>query len=169
MNKTKKRPSRERQTTTAAAMLGIAARIRKLADEADPTRLSWRDQVKAALTVCADLDEGMIRAGQAMRDAGVDVDFANMTICMGAENIAERRRGDKVNRDLQDAAKGQLTDDGLDWRLSQVEAAVLREFGEGEMADALLASEAAFNAKYREPGRLAHFGPIPKPGDTGSR
>lgn len=168
MNKPKKGPSRNGQPAAAADLLKIAARIGTLADEAEPSE-SWRSRVKNALTVCADQDEGMIRAGQAMRDAGVDVDFANMTICMGAEGIAEDRRTDKVNRDLRDAEKGQLTDDGLEWEFRQVEAAVLREFGEDEMADALLANEAAFIAKYREPGRLAHFGPIPKLGDTGSR
>lgn len=97
-----------------------------------------------------------------MRDAGIDIDFANFSICLGAEGIAEERRSAKIDRDIKAAQEGrQMKDDGRDWRHCQVEAAVLREFGENEMADALLADEAAFNAKYREHGRLAHFGPIP--------
>ncbi len=168
MKKPKKRSSRTGTTAAAADLLKIAADIGKLADEAEPSE-SWRSRVRNALTVCADRNEGMIRAGQAMRDAGVDVDFANMTICMGAEHIAEDRREAKMNRDFRDAEKGQLTDDGLEWEARRVEAAVLREFGEDEMADALLADEDAFLAKYREPGRLAHFGPLPKrQGNTGS-
>ena len=103
-----------------------------------------------------------------MRDAGVHLGFALFSICLGAEGIAEGRRAAKVDRDLKNAKEGRpLKDDGRDWRLRQVEADVLREFGENEMADALLADEDAFNAKYREPGRLAHFGPLPGRGTPG--
>jgi len=187
--KKKNRPSDKE--TTAAVLVNIAARVGKLADEAEPTP-SWRDKVKAALTGTADRREGMIRAGQAMRDAGKDIDFANLTICIGAENIAEDRiKTDAGLARISAAIKkkekkyglkedeywppGEAPDDvetlqaAFNKRCRQIMADVLREFGEDEMAAALLADEDAFDAKYREPGRLAHFGPHPKRrGNTGS-
>jgi len=186
-----KKPNKKTAARTAAMkpanesekLLGIAARIMKLSADAEPEG-SWREKVKRTLSGCENQDEGMIRAGQAMRDAAIDVDFANMTICCGAEDIAaDRVKTDaelaKISRTIDAAEKahglgkdeywpqGEAPDDvetlraAYTKRSRQIEADVLREFGENEMADALLADEDAFNAKYREPGRAAHFGPLP--------
>jgi hypothetical protein len=157
----------KKPTDESGKLLGIAARIMRLSADVEPAA-SWRDRVKRALSGSRNRYEGIIRAGQAMRDAGADVDFANFSICLGAEGIAEERRTAKMNRDREAAKHGRaLDEDGPDWRSRQVEADVLREFGENEMADALLADEDTFIAKYREPGRLAHFGPLPtKPTDA---
>jgi len=171
-------------TDESGKLLGIAARIMKLSAAAEPSE-SWREKVKRALSGCPNRSEGMIRAGQAMRDAGVDVDFAHMTICMGVEHIAEARIQTDAERvrisraiDAANKAHGLGPDEywprgkapaevkalntAHDKRCLQMKADVFREYGENEMADALLADEDAFDAKYREPGRLAHFGPLPE-------
>ncbi len=167
-------------------LVGIAAKIMKLSAAAEPAP-SWKDKVNAARVVCEDTSEAVLRAGQAMRDAGRNVDFANMSICMGAEDIAaDREKTDaglaKISRATAKKKKGYGLKDDEYWPLNEapddvkallaaftercrrIEADVLREFGENDMADALLADEAAFNAKYREPGRLAHFGNFPAEG-----
>ncbi len=156
------RPAAKNKTDESGPLLGIAARIMRLSADAEPAD-SWRDRVRRALSGSRNRHEGIIRAGQAMRDAGVDLGFALFSICLGAEGIAEARRSAKMERDIKAVNQSQrLEEDGRDWRLRQVEADVLREFGENEMADALLTNEDAFLAKYREPGRLAHFGPLPE-------
>lgn len=164
-------------------LLGIAARIMNLSAAAEPVS-SWRDKVNRALTGSPTREEGLIRAGQAMKAASVDVDLANIAICMGIEGIAKNRIQTDAELARISAAIDQKENEyGLKkdeywprdeapddveelrarWerRAVEINADVLREFGEVEMAEALLANEDAFNAKYREPGRLAHFGPLP--------
>ena len=171
-------------TDESGKLLGIAARIMTLSAAAEPAP-SWREKVKRSMTGVEDDRVGILRAGQAMRDAGVDLAFAYMSICMGAEDIAaDREKTDaglaKISRAIDAANKTHGLKEGEYWprgeapddveklnaayerRVREIEAAVLREYGENEMADALLADEDAFDAKYREPGRLAHFGPLPE-------
>lgn len=175
--------------TAAADLLTIAARLGKRAKET-AAAATWQDKVLTILKTSEDRPEGILRAGQAMRDADIDVDFANMTICIGVEDIAaDREQADaeriRISRAIDAANKahglgpdeywprGEAPDDvealnaAHDERCRQIRAGVFREFGENEMADALLADEDAFDAKYREPGRLAHFGPIPRRGIPG--
>lgn len=188
--KTAARTAAMKPTDESGILLGIAARIMKLSADAEPNR-SWREKVKAALSGGDDRSDGMIRAGQAMQDAGIDVDFANMTICLGVEDIAnDREKADaelaRISRAIAAANKahglgedeywprGEAPDDveklnaSFERRAREINADVFRKFGENEMADALLADEEAFIAKYREPGRLAHFGPLSRwPGQKG--
>ncbi len=175
-------PAAKKLTDESGPLLGIAARIMKLSAAAEPNE-SWREKVKRALSGCPSRTEGMLRAGQAMRDAGVDVDFAHFSICFGVEGIADKRiTADAELARISAAIKKREKEEGLaegefwprgagpkdvralhaayEKRCRQITADVLREYGENEMADALLADEAAFDAKYREPGRLAHCGPL---------
>ena len=52
-------------------------------------------------------------------------------------------------------------------RTREIEAEVLREFGEDEMADALLADHDAFLKAYWEPGRADLCGPLDRGGAPG--
>ncbi len=177
-------PAAKKLTDESGKLLGIAARIMTLSAAAEPAP-SWREKVKRSMTGVEDDRVGILRAGQAMRDAGVDLAFAYMSICMGAEDIAaDREKTDAELARISAAIRKREKESGLKegefWprgkgpddvkalnvafekRCRQIEADVLREYGEDEMADALLADEDAFDAKYREPGRLAHFGPLPE-------
>lgn len=177
-------PAAKKLTDESGPLLGIAARIMRLSADAEPNE-SWRVKAKRSWAGVEDTSVGILRAGQIMRDADIDVDFALFSICMGAEGIAaDREKTDaglaRISRAIDAANKthglkegeywprGEAPDDveelnvAFERRVREIEAAVLREYGENEMADALLADEDAFNAKYREPGRLAHFGPLPE-------
>jgi hypothetical protein len=195
MNRKKKRlssrPPIKKQATGSGDLLRIAARMGNLAVAAELI-VGWREKL---LTILSSRDENkderIVRAGQIIKDAGIDVDFGNASICFGAEHIAEDRIKDDAERVRISAAirkkekeyglkedeywpAGEAPDDvetlraAHDKRCRQIEADVLREFGEYEMASALMADEAAFIAKYREPGCLALFGPLSVwPGQSG--
>jgi len=172
-------------------LLKIAARLGMKVAAAELTA-TWREKALAALS-SRDRIEGMIRAAQILRDAGaLDIESANFIIAFESEQIAqdriqsdaelagisaaiEKKRRDAGIAEDDDWPDEEMPDDvtGLyaawDRRADGIKAAVLREFGEEEMAAALLADYDAFYEKYWEPGRLAQFGPLPeRRGTTGS-
>jgi len=188
--KTKKKAttSAKRKPTAAENLLAVAAELGKRANRA-AAEATWRDQVRHIHSAYED-SEGILRVGQAMRDAGEDPALAYLSICIGTEDIAWNRLDsdaeiaricDAIRK--KEAAYGLKEDEywpqneapadveklraAFSKRCRQIEADVLREFGEDEMAAELLADEGAFNAKYREPGQRTEFGPLPRRGIPG--
>ena len=179
---TRKKAMTARTKPAADNLFSIAASLGDRANRA-VAAATWRDRVRHIHSVYGDKSEGILRSGQVMRDAGEDLEFATLSICLGVESLADERINtdpeiNKISEAIRkkEAAYGlkeneywpanEAPDDveklRAAWhrRFIEIEAEVFREFGEDKMAADLMADEDAFNAKYREPARLAHFGPF---------
>ena len=139
----------------------------------------WRDKLLAAL-VATDKHHGMLRAGQIFRDYPdyYDADKAVFLIMWNARLLAWRRH--ETDAELlrlraaiatAEKAAGVGPDDewddvppevdalygAIEHRELEVEAEVLREYGETELAELRLNDDDAYRAKW-EPGRIRTWG-----------
>ena len=162
-------------------LLQIAARLQAKIQSLDIRDLEM--QVRQAHTE-GDEDVGILRATQILRDAGrYDQDQAFYLIFWSAERLASRRQeaDQELNRisqlldtieereGLEEDEDFRLDDLGTsaDWqalaakwsrRVTEIQAAVLREHGEDDMADLLLTDPDAFRHRA-DVGREQVFGP----------
>mgnify|MGYP000924584136 FL=1 len=181
-----KRARRFDKSSSAGDLLTIAARLGKAAEKA-ALAAGGRDMAKAILARQEDRPDNIVRAAQFMKAADVDVQGNNFAIAWGCYLIAhDRMETDPDLARISAAAKkkekeyglkegeywprGEAPDDVEElnnkWerRTREIEAEVLREFGEDEMADALLADHDAFLKAYWEPGRADLCGPLDRGG-----
>lgn len=172
----KKRPS------GAASLVKIAAIIRDRINKADagPT---WRERSIAALASTDRLD-GIIRSAQIQRDAGVmAADEAVFVIIAMADQLTSEAMGadaelKRISKAIAAAEKKHgLKDDeywpageapkdveklrkAWDRRHKELNATVLRRYGENDLADKLKTDKAALWDQVGK-GRARIFGPLP--------
>jgi len=183
--KTKRAPApvTPKRSNAAADLLSIAAALKDHAAKWDPGP-TWRDKVIVAMTGPDDR-AAIIQAAQIERDAGVlEADSCFYILDRFANDAADDRREDdaELNRIGQEIAAAEkahglkedeyFDDDEMPDDIEQMEiallrrtdailAAILREYGEDDMADLLLNDRDAYLDRVYS-GRDKFAGPLPQ-------